>query len=204
MEVRVAKSMNAQALLEPPENAAVGENENAKPVATMATGMIPNTNGGKPVVLEMQPKDVADQKFAIPRNETGWWIKSNKMWMQPEDDNGLCQNCSAAHSQVRSCADGGSHPMLLHQMACEMATSAVEHTSPFRWVSQETQQTIATEVKSNAVLVNATRETRDCAPPIYKSRPATRAEMETRFCYNVNAKPMEDKEMHDACLYDSD
>ena len=65
--------------IEPPENAAVGDNDNAKPVATMATGVIPNTNGGKPVVLEMQPKDVVDQKFAISQNETGWWIKSNRM-----------------------------------------------------------------------------------------------------------------------------
>ena len=86
--------------------------------------------------------------------------------------------------------------------------SAVEDASPFRWVSHETQQTIATEVKSNAVLVAATRETRDRAPnrapPTYRSCPATRAEMETRFCYSVNAKPMEDKEVHSACLYDSD
>ena len=124
--------------------------------------------------------------------------------MQPEDDNELCQNCNVAHSHVKPCADGGSHSMLLHQMACEMATSAVEHASPFRWLSQETQKTIATEVKSITVLVNATR---NGASPIYKSRPATRAQaaqMKTRFCYSVNTKPMGDKEAHDACLYDSD
>ena len=104
---------------------------------------------------------------------------------------------------VKLCADGGSHSMLLHQMACEMATSAVEHASPFKWVSQETQNTIATEVKSNTVQVNATR---DRAPPIYKSRPATRAQaaqMETRFCYSVKAKPM-GAEKKDACLHNSD
>ena len=63
------------------------------------------------------------------------------------------------------------------------------------------QHQFATDVQSNAVLVTATRQQR--APPIFASvnRPATKAAMETRFCYNVhnvNAKKM------DACLYDND
>ena len=57
--------------MEPPENTAVAANENAKPVATMATAVIPNTNGGKQAVLEMQPEDVSDRKFVILPTETG-------------------------------------------------------------------------------------------------------------------------------------
>ena len=93
--------------------------------------------------------------------------------------------------------------MLLHEMASAMAVSAVESGRPFQWMAYKTQQQFATNVKSNTVQVTATR---DRAPPIYKSRPATRAQaaqMETRFCYSVKANPMGDKE-EDACLYDSD
>ena len=82
--------------------------------------------------------------------------------------------------------------MLLHEMASAMAVSAVESGRPFQWLAYKTQQQFATDVNSNAVLVTATR---DRAPPIYKSRPATRAQaaqMETRFCYNVNAKKLDE------------
>ena len=183
--------------------------------------------------------------------------------MQPEDDNDLCGNCNVAHSQVKPCADGGSHvhSMLLHQMACEMATSDVEDASPFKWMAyegcriepqtrskkmkipetsginvlysqchdivgvcrsfrivfhgaswlrsystsfirmaQKTQRTVATEVKSNAVLVTATRGR---APPIFVQRAARR---DARFCYSVNAKAIKEKDIqcHEACMYDSD
>ena len=86
--------------------------------------------------------------------------------------------------------------MLLHEMASAMAVSAVESGRPFQWMAYLTQHQFATNVKSNAVLVTATRQR---APPTYVHRPATKAEArETRFCYNVNAKKM------DACLYDND
>ena len=85
--------------------------------------------------------------------------------------------------------------MLLHEMASAMAVSAVESGRPFQWMAYKTQQQFATDVKSNAVLVTATR-TR--APPIFVSRPATRTGMDARFCYNVNTKKMDEN------LYDND
>ena len=163
----------------------------------MATGALPQTNGGKQVHQQMQVSDVADTKFVIMPNETKHWVNSSRIWLQPEDEeDSLCATCDEAHSQITPCEKGGCHSMLTHDMANAMAVSAVESGRPFQWMAYLTQHQFAANVKSNAVLATATRQR---APPIYVNRPATRAaEKETQFCYNVNAKKM------DACLYDND
>ena len=64
--------------IEPPENsqdAAVVRT----PVATMATAAVPNTNGAKPVLQEMQEDAANDTKSTILPNETNGWINSNKV-----------------------------------------------------------------------------------------------------------------------------
>ena len=177
---------------EPPENAQAG-----KAVATMATGALPQTNGGKQVHQEMQVGDVAGTKFVIMPNETKHWVNSSRIWLQPEDEeDSLCATCDEAHSQITPCEKGGCHSMLTHDMANAMAVSAVESGRPFQWMPYLTQHQFDNNVNSNAVLVTPTRQR---APPIYVQRPATQAAArETRFCYNVNAKKM------DACLYDND
>ena len=188
------KKKHERPSFEPPENAG-----KATPVATMATATLPQTNGGKQVHQEMQVGDVKDRNFVIMPNETENWVKSSQIWLQPEDEgDSLCTKCDATHSQIVPCADRSCHSMLLHEMASAMAVSAVESGRPFQWMAYKTQQQFATDVNSNAVLVTATR---DRAPPIYKSRPATRAQaaqMETRICYNVNAKKLDEN------LYDND
>ena len=94
--------------IEPPANAHDG-----KAVATMATGVLPQTNGGKQVHQEMQVGDVTDTKFVIMPNETKYWVSSSHIWLQPEDeDDSLCANCDETHSQIAPCKNGGCHSML--------------------------------------------------------------------------------------------
>ena len=155
--------------------------------------MIPHTNGGQRVLTEIQQNDVKDKKFTILPNDTEFWISSNKIWMELEDDaDSLCSNCDESHSTITPCLGGDSHSMLLHQMACDMATSAVERDKPCRWMAYATQKKIAAETE----LPTGTRKR--CGA-IVVERPVTRPKGDVRFCHNVNAKTMED-----AILYDSD
>ena len=178
--------------IEPPENA-----QDGKAVATMATGALTQTNGGKQVHQQMQVSDVTDTQFVIMPNETKNWANSSRIWLQPEDeDDSLCATCDETHSQITPCKKGGCHSMLTHEMANAMAVPAVESGRPFQWMAYLMQHQFATDVQSNAVLVTATRQQR--APSIFVNRPTTKTAMETRFCYNVNVKTM------DTCLYDND
>ena len=140
--------------------------------------------------------DVKDRGFALVPNKTPWWIKNNKAWLQPANDaESLCQTCDEGHSHIAKCSDGGCHSKLTHEMACALATSAVETAQPFTWLPYETQ---TRQSNSLSVLVTGTRN-RDTRGMEVKL-PATRAEAAGgRFCYTINAKSMED-----ACLYDSD
>ena len=73
---------------EPPE---IALGAAAKPVATMATGAVPNTNGGKHVKQEMQLTDISEKNFTIMPNGTAGWVNSNEMWLQPDDEtDSLC------------------------------------------------------------------------------------------------------------------
>ena len=113
--------------------------------------------------------------------------------MAPKDDaDSLCSNCDESHSTITPCLGGDSHSILLHQMACAMATSAVERDNPCRWMTYATQKKIAAET-------DLPTGTRQRCGAIVVERPATRPKGDIRFCHNVNAKTMED-----AILYDSD
>ena len=167
--------------------------ENMIPVSVNAAAVIPHTNGGKQVLTEIQQQDVKDKNFTILPNDTEYWMNSNKIWMEPKDDaDSLCSNCNESHATITPCLDGQNHSMLLHQMAVDMATSAVERDKPCRWMSYETQKKIA----SNTELPMATRQR---CNTIVVERPATRPKGDIRFCYNLKAKTMEDE-----ILYDSD
>ena len=145
----------------------------------------------------MQVSDMTDQNFVLIPNNTGNWVCSNKVWLQPEDNDTsmtLCANCKEGHSTIKLCKNGERHSGMLHQMALEMSISAIEEQRPFRWMPYGVQvQKEATETD-----VPLTTATRTRFPVIARRRPATRAE-DTRSCYSINAKTMED-----ACLYDSD
>jgi len=163
------------------------------PVSVNAAAVIPHTNGGKQVLTEIQQHDVKDKNFTILPNDTEYWMNSNKMWMEPEDDaDSLCSNCNESHATITPCLDGQNHSMLLHQMAVDMATSAVERDKPCGWMSHATQKQIA----ANTELPVATRQR---CNTIVVERPATRPKGDIRFCYNLKAKTMEDE-----ILYDSD
>ena len=109
-------------------------------VTSMATKAVPETNGGKPVLQEVQPSDITGQKFNLIPNNTGYWVCNNKVWLQPEDDNDLmCTNCNEGHSIIQPCKNGAQHSGLIHQMALEMSASAVEEQRPFKWMSYGTQ-----------------------------------------------------------------
>ena len=137
----------------------------------MATGAVPETNGGKYVVQEL-PVPVSELKsmeFTIMPNKTKYWLKISKIWMQPEDeDDSLCQTCEVEHSQIVLCSDGGQHSLLGHQMACALAVSAVDPDNPFRWASYSSQELATTGVQSMSVLTTGVR-----SPPIFVDR-ATR------------------------------
>ena len=175
------------------------EENSKKQVASMATNAIPDTikcgrflNGGKPVLKEVTPSDTTGQKFNLIPNDTGYWMCNNKVWLQPEDDNDhTCTNCSEDHSIIRPCKDGAHHSGLIHQMALEMGASAVEEQRPFKWMSYGTQ------VQKDAVdaNVNLATATRKNLPVFTRVRPAT-WEADTRFCYSVNAKTVDN-----ACKY---
>jgi hypothetical protein len=181
---------------EPPENKLGAAPDSATKVAVNTTGAVPETNGGQQVLKELQMADVKDRGFSLVPNKTTWWIKNNKTWLQPANDGeSLCQNCEEGHSHITKCSDGGCHSKLTHEMACALATSAVETAQPFTWLPYETQ---TRQANSLSVLVTGTRN-KDTRRVEIKL-PATRAEAAGgRFCYTINAKSMAD-----ACLYDSD
>ena len=74
----------------------------------------------------MELAEISEQTFAIMPNTTAEWMNCNKMWLQPENENdAVCRTCDTCHSQLEQCEDGGTHSLQYHQMACELATSAV-------------------------------------------------------------------------------
>ena len=163
--------------------------------ASMATKAILETNGGKPVLQEVQPSEITGQRFNLIPNDTGYWMCNNKVWLQPEDDNEqMCTSCNECHSIIQPCKNGAHHSGLIHQMALEMSASAVEEQQPFRWMLYGTQ------VQKDAVdaTVHLATATRASLPVFTRVRPATRA-VDTRFCYSVHAKTVED-----ACEYNTD
>ena len=168
--------------IEPPENSE-DTAVDGTPVATMTTGAVPNTNGAKPVLMEMQEDEGREKIFTILPHTTNGWINSNKVWMQPDDDADLlCGACDEEHSYIKPCQDGGNHSLLLHEMACALAVSAVERDKPFRWMANETQNKVASKVQSNSVLATGTRE---ISPLIFVPRPSVRPRGDTRFCFSL-------------------
>ena len=152
-------------------------------------------HGTTPVLLEVHASDMADQKCILIPNNAGNWVCCNKVWLQPKDDDtSMCTHCQEGHSIIKPCKLGGRHSGMLHHMALEMSISSVEEQRPFRWMPYGVQEQ-KEAIEANVSLTTATR-TR--FPVMDRRRPATRAE-DARFCYSVNAKPMEA-----ACLYDSD
>ena len=148
--------------------------------------------------------DISEKTFLIMPNTTTEWINCNKMWLQPEDENdAICRNCDTSHSRIEQCEDGGSHSMQYHQMACELAASAVEPERTFKWVpySVQVQMKEHAEAKCMTATVTRTRDTRGI--PVMRTRPATRA---AAGCYNVNVSKLNEKKEDDgnAYLYDSD
>ena len=188
---------------EPPENATVAVPVGTKRTAAMATGAVPITNGGKPKIQEMGLADISGKTFAVfmPSKATVW-IKCNRMWLQPKDENDMvCQNCNTCHSLIETCEDGGTHSLQYHEMACELAATAVEADRTFKWVpySVQVQMVEDDEAKCMTATVTRTRETRG----VLFNRPATRA---AAGCYGVSVSKMEKKNEDDgnSYLYDSD
>ena len=183
---RTCKKKHDRPNFEPPENEVVTAAGSATRVSSMAAGAVPETNGGKPVMQELPVSELKTKEFTIMPNETNYWLNSNKIWMQPKDeDDSLCQTCETEHSQITPCSSGGQHSLLGHQMACALAVSAVEPDKPFRWASYSSQE-LATSgaAQSMSVLVAGTR-TGVRSPPIFMDRAARK---DTRFCYSVKAK----------------
>ena len=187
---------------EPPENALVAVPEGTKRVATMATGAVPSINGGQPQMQKMGLADISEKTFTIMPNTTTEWLNCNKMWLQPEDENdSVCRKCDTCHSRIEPCEDGGSHSLQHHQMACELAASAVETDRTFKCVpySVQVQMREEEEAKCMTARVTRTRETRG----IPFTRPATRA---AAGCYSVSVNKLKEKNEDDesSYLYDSD
>ena len=84
--------------VEPPGNDVVTAAGSATRVLSMATGAVPETNGGKPVLQELPVSELKTKEFIIMPNKTTHWLNSNKIWMQPEDeDASYCQVCEQEH-----------------------------------------------------------------------------------------------------------
>ena len=137
-------------------------------------------------------------------NTTAEWMNCNKMWLQPENENdAVCRNCDTCHSQLEQCEDGSTHSLQYHQMACELAASAVETNRTFKWApySVQVQMKEDNEAKCMTATVTRTRDTRGVH--VMLPRPATRA---AAGCYSVSVSKMEEKNEEDesSYLYDSD
>ena len=143
---------------EPPENDVVTAAGSVTRVLSMATGAVPETQGGKPVLQELPVTELKMKEFTIMPNKTTHWLNSNKIWMQPEDeDASLCQVCEQEHSQIEPCSNGGQHSLLGHQMACALAVSAVETDRPFRWASYSSQELATTGTDKGTKVCNQCR-----------------------------------------------
>jgi len=90
--------------------------------------------------------------------------------------------------------------MQYHQMACELAASAVEPERTFKWVPYSVQVQMTRKANCMTATVARTRDTRGVH--VMLPRPATRA----AGCYNVNVTRLNEKKEDDenAYLYDSD
>ena len=132
----------------------------------MATGAVPETNGGNCAVQELPVSELKCKEFKILPNKTNSWVRSDKIWLQPEDeDHSLCQTGEEGHSHIEPCSNGGQqsqHSLLGHQMACALVASAVDPDNPFRWASYSSQGQAATGVQSMSVLTTGVR-----SPPIF-------------------------------------
>ena len=91
--------------------------------------------------------------------------------------------------------------MQYHQMACELAASAVEPERTFKWVSYSVQVQMTRKANCMPATVTRTRDTRGVN--VMLPRPATRA---AAGCYGVSVSKMEKKNEDDgnSYLYDSD
>lgn len=111
--------------IEPPENDVVTAAGNAKPVSSMstgatresvmATGASPEAHGDEYVLKELTVSEMESGDLHLAPNKTKFWIKNNKIWLQPEGgEDTLCQNCNEGHSIITPCSDGGQHSLLLN------------------------------------------------------------------------------------------
>ena len=134
------KNKHERPSVEPPENVVVpaagsakrvsSMSTGAKRVSSMATGASPEANGGEYVVKELPASDIKSQDFMLVPNKTQYWIKNNKIWLQPEDEDGtLCQHCDEGHSHITPCSDGGQHSLLSQQMASAVCTGCLIYGS---------------------------------------------------------------------------
>ena len=169
-------------------------------VSSMATGASPEANGGEYVVKELPASDIKSQDFTLVPNKTQYWMKNNKIWLQPADeDTTLCQNCDEGHSHIRPCNDGGQPSLLGQQMASALAASSVDPNNPFKWISYTSQVQASQDMQSNSVLATGTRV--GSHPIFIMDRRARNQAQDTRFCFSINAKAQEESSF--ACLYDT-
>ena len=150
-------------------------------VSSMAAVAVPETNGGEYVVQELSVGELKSKEFTTLPTETNCWIKSSKIWLQPEgeDESTPCQTCEEGHSHLTPCSNVGQPSLLGNQMARALAASAVDPDNPFRWVSHSSQQHDFSDVQSMSVLTSATRVRN---PPIFVDRLARQRFKDTRFC----------------------
>ena len=173
----------------------------AKRVSVMATGASPEAHGGEYSLQELTVSEMESGDLHLAPNKTQFWMKNNKIWLQPEgDDDTVCKNCHEGHSVITPCNDGGQHFLLLKNMVSDLAVSSTHPDVPLKWASHATQVQATQEVQERSVLATGTRVGN---PPKYYADRKTRK----AACSSVTVKkcvPARDVNMY-SCLYeDSD
>ena len=172
----------------------------AKRVSIMATGASPEADGGEYVLKELSVSEIKSKDFTLIPNKTNYWLKNNKTWLQPEDeDEALCQHCDEGHSHITPCSDGGQHSLLSQQMASALAASSRDPNDPLKWAPYASQMQATPDVQASSVLATGTRAG---STPMYamdrRARKAACSSITAKAC--VKAK---DENMY-SCLYGYD
>ena len=72
----------------------------------MATGASHEDNGGEYVLKELAVSEIESKDFKLAPNKTNYWLKNNKIWLQPEGEGeNLCQHCDEGHLHITPCSD---------------------------------------------------------------------------------------------------
>ena len=201
------KKKHERPSIEPPENNVVTAAGNAKPVSSMptgakrvtimATGASPEANGDEYVLKELAVSEIESRDFKLAPNKTNYWIKNNKIWLQPDgEEDTLCQHCDEGHSTITPCSDGGQHSLLSQQMVLALAASSQDPSNPLKWASYASQVQATPDVQESSVLATGTRVG---SPPVYfmdrRARKAACSSITAKTCVKAQNANMY------SCLY---